>query len=213
MISSYVKQNPLTMQVRSGCWLFPKRPSTLNFILLWLKWAKKLHTSESWSKTIILRFNHFFWRPLHLVHYSLSNNKISKFEFHHQRDHLLRWTRQPSSYDFTRCRNGIFTLKMKSGIGSLGQDIFILMMSTAFSRRNPNCKLPAKQMGMWCERIRHLNQHRPILKFADWLKKTTRPSQDLRVIAIWWLTLLGRFHRCSRLPDVFHECHAMPFLS
>ena len=145
MISSYVKQNPLTMQVRSGCWLFPKRPSTLNFILLWLKWAKKLHTSESWRKTIILRFNNFFWRPLHLVHYSLSNYKISKFEFHHQRDHLLRCTRQPSSYDFTRCRNGIFTLKMKSGIGSLGQDIFILMMSTAFSRRNPNCKLPANK--------------------------------------------------------------------
>ena len=40
---------------------------------------------------------------------------------------------------------GFSPLKIKSGIGSLGQDIFILMMSTPFSRWNHNCKLSANK--------------------------------------------------------------------
>ena len=180
---------------------------------------KNLNVNVRYNNNASAQLNDYIqaFNTLHLVHNSPSNSKISKLMVSYFITSAIVFSFTglvKPSYGFTRCRNKIFTFKDKKWYWIFRtRHLYPYDVYTLFSVE-PQLQTPCKQVGMWCERIRHLNQYRPILKLADWLKKMTQPSQDLRVIAIWWLTLLGRLHRCSRLPNVFQrisrKCHSYP---
>ena len=97
-------------------------------------------TMHQHSKTIIFRLlTHSILSAIHLVtpKYQSSWFRISS----PARSSSLSLDSSNQVMILPVAVTGFSPLKIKSGIGSLGQDIFILMMSTPFSRWNHNCKL------------------------------------------------------------------------